>query len=205
MLTQTGYLTIVYAAPVAMRDAAAPNGLRVEEQISLTLKAAADDREYQYNLPITEKAVGLQQLEAWANERTLVTVFASSLRALPFVHDTAKDEQGNPIKKYQRAGRKVKVAGDLTIETDAFVIFSAYDVRPAGQVDTSKEAQAAAASYARQQAEFRKRSVQARIEKARQRVAEQQEAAAKAAAEVAAKGGPAAASGATSGGARRSA
>src|SRR5581483_4620886 len=177
MLTQTGYITIAYAAPVAIRDSTTPTGLRVEDQISLTLKAAADEREYQYNLPLGEKTVGLQQLESWQNDRQLVTVFASSLRALPFVHDTSKDEQGNPLKKYQRAGRKVKVGGDLTIETDAFVIFTAYDVRAAASVDLAKEANQAAASYARQQAEFRKRSVQARIEKAKQRVREQEEAA----------------------------
>ncbi len=200
MLTATGHISIVFAAPVAIRDAAAPNGLRVEEQISLTLKAAADDREYQFNLPISEKAVGLTQLEGWQNEGKQVTVFASSLRALPFIHDTSKDEQGNPLKKYQRAGRKVKVGGDLTIETDAFVILQAYDVRLAGSFDQAKEAEQAHTSYLRQQAEFRKRSVQARIEKAKERVRQQQEAAAQA---TQAQAGPAAGPGAGQG--RRSA
>lgn len=177
MQSSTGHLTMVFAAPVAIRDAAAPNGLRVEDQISLTLKAAADDREYQFNLPINDKTVGLGQLETWQNEGKLVTVFCSSLRALPFVHDTSKDAEGNPLKKYQRAGRKVKVGDGLTVETDAFVIFQAYDVRLAASFDHAKESEQAHASFLRQQAEYRKRSVQARIEKAKERVRQQQEAA----------------------------
>jgi len=176
MFTASGTIPLVYAAPVAIPDATAPEGLRVEEQISLTLKSSSDDREYQFNLPITDKTIALGQLEQWQTDGKLVTVLASGLRALPFVHDTSKNADGTPVKRYQRPGRKVTVASNLTIEADAFVVFQAYDVRPAGALDHEQEAQKAHGDYLKRQAEYRKRSVQARIEKARERVRAQQEA-----------------------------
>jgi hypothetical protein len=177
MFTNSGYITLAYAAPVGYPDPKAPDGLRVEEQISLTLKALSDEKEYQFNLPLGEKTASLKQLEDWQAEGKVVTVFASAVRAVSFVHDTRKDEQGNPLKKYQRAGRKVQVADGLTVETDAFVIFQAYDVRLAGSVDLGQEGQKAHTDFLKRQAEFKRRSVEARIEKARERIAAQQAAA----------------------------
>jgi hypothetical protein len=103
-------------------------------------------------------------------------VFASSVRALPFIHDTSKDAEGNPLKRYQRPGRKVAVGG-ATIEADAFVVFQGYDIRPAGSVDHAQEAQSAHGAFLKRQAEYRRRSIQGRIEKAKERIAAQQEAA----------------------------
>lgn len=180
-LSATGKIALVYAAPVALPDATTADGLRIEEQISLTLKLAADDKEYQFNLPIGEKTVGVPQLETWQVEGKLVTVLAAGVRALPFVHDTSKDADGNPLKKYQRAGRKITVGDGVTVETDAFVVFQAYDVKLAGQLDLEKEAEVAGVSYLKRQAEYRKRSVAARIERAKELVQRKQtEAAAKA-------------------------
>jgi hypothetical protein len=172
MLTQTGNIAIVYAAPVGIPDASAPDGLRVEEQLSVTLKSAADEKEYQFNLPITEKTPALKQLEEWQAEGQLVTILASSVRALPFIHDTSKDAEGNPLKRYQRPGRKVAVGGN-TIEADAFVVFQGYDIRLAGSVDHAQEAHG---EFLKRQAEYRRRSVQARIEKAKERIVAQKEA-----------------------------
>ena len=120
---------------------------------------------------------------------------SSTVRALPFVHDTSKDAEGNPLKKYQRAGKKVTVGQGLTIETDAFVLFSAYDVRLAVQADLDQEAQQAHGEYLKRQAEYRRRSVQARIEKAKQLV-EERRTQAKALAQASANGATAAAAGA---------
>ena len=61
MLTKTGYVTMAFAAPVGFRDAAAPGGIREEEQLNVTLKALGDEKEYQCNLAINDKTVG--QLE----------------------------------------------------------------------------------------------------------------------------------------------
>ena len=177
MLTQTGNIAIVYAAPVGIPDGSAPDGLRVEEQLSVTLKSASDEKEYQFNLPITEKTPALKQLEEWQAEGQLVTILASSVRALPFIHDTSKDAEGNPLKRYQRPGRKVSVGGNLTIEADAFIVFQGYDIRLAGSVDHAQEAQKAHGEFLKRQAEYRRRSVQARIEKAKERIKAQQEAA----------------------------
>ena len=177
MLTQTGNIAVVYVAPVGIPDPAAPDGVRVEEQLSVTLKASSDEKEYQFNLPIAEKTPALKQLEEWQAQGQLVTIFASSVRALPFVHDTSKDEQGNPLKRYQRAGRKVAVGANLTIEADAFVVFQGYDLRLAGSVDHAQEAQKAHGEFLKRQAEYRRRSIQARIEKAKERIKQQQEAA----------------------------
>ncbi len=177
MLTQTGNIAVVYVAPVGIPDPAAPDGVRVEEQLSVTLKASSDEKEYQFNLPIAEKTPALKQLEEWQAQGQLVTIFAASVRALPFVHDTSKDEQGNPLKRYQRAGRKVAVGANLTIEADAFVVFQGYDLRLAGSVDHAQEAQKAHGEFLKRQAEYRRRSIQARIEKAKERIKQQQEAA----------------------------
>jgi hypothetical protein len=175
MLTQTGNIAIVYAAPVGIPDASAPEGVRIEEQLSVTLKSAADEKEYQFNLPISDKTPALKQLEEWQAEGQLVTILASSVRALPFIHDTSKDAEGNPLKRYQRPGRKVAVGGN-TIEADAFVVFQGYDIRLAGSVDHAQEAQKAHGEYLKRQAEYRRRSVQARIEKAKERITAQKEA-----------------------------
>jgi hypothetical protein len=183
MFTATGTIPLVYSAPVGIPDTTAPDGLRIEEQISLSLRSSSDDREYQFNLPITEQAPALGQLEQWQAEGKVVTVLASGLRALPFIHDTSKDQNGNPLKRYQRPGRKVTVGSNVTIEADAFIVFQAYDVRLAGSVDLDQEAQKAHGDYLKRQAEYRKRTVQARIEKARERVRAQQEAAKAAAAQ----------------------
>ena len=60
-IASTGTISLVFAAPVALPDPAAPDGLRIDQQISLTLKLASDDKEYQFNLPVTEQTIGLDQ------------------------------------------------------------------------------------------------------------------------------------------------
>jgi len=181
--------------PTWIPDATSPDRGREEQQLSITVKAASDEKEYAFNLPITDKTVGLQQLEQWQHEGKLITVYSSTVRALPIVHDTSKDAEGNPLKKYQRAGKKVTVGQGLTIETDAFVVFSAYDVRLAGQANLDQEAQQAHGEHLKRQAEYRRRSVQTRIEKAKQLV-EERRAQAKAQVQASANGAPAATAGA---------
>ena len=176
MFTTTGHLSVVFVQPVGIPDPAAPDGLRVEDQLSVTLKASADEKEYQFNLAIGDKTPSLQQLEEWQAEGKLVTAFASSVRALPFIHDTSKDDAGNPVKKYQRPGRKVQV-GDQQIEADAFVVFAGYDLRLAETANLGEEATKAHGEFLKRQAEYRKRSVASRIEKAKERIAAQREAA----------------------------
>jgi hypothetical protein len=178
-MTNTGNIALVYVAPFARPDATAPGGLVIEDQIALTIKASSDEKEYQFNLPITDHTPAMSLLEEWQEQGKLVTVFISTLRAVPFVHDTSKDKDGNPVKKYLRAGKKVAV-GKVIVETDAFVVQQAYDVRLAGSVDLDTEAQKAHGDYLKRQAEYKKRSVQARIEKAKEKVKQaQDEAAAK--------------------------
>jgi hypothetical protein len=177
MFTTTGHLSVVFVQPVGIPDPSAPDGLRVEDQLSVTIKASADEKEYQFNIPIGDKTPSLQQLEEWQAEGKLVTAFASSVRALPFIHDTSKDEAGNPVKKYQRPGRKVTVTANLTVEADAFVVFQGYDLRLAETANLGEEATKAHGEFLKRQAEYRKRSVASRIEKAKERIAAQREAA----------------------------
>lgn len=171
MNTQTGYIVNLYVAPVAIPDPDSAEGVREEEQINLSLRAAADDKEYNHNIAITPNTIALKTLEEWQIEGKLVTVFSSSLRAVPFVHDSTKDKDGNPVKKYARAGRKVMV-GQLAVETDAFVVFQSYDVQVAETLGLDKPAEKAHGDYIRRQAEYRKRSNLQRIEKAKQLVVE---------------------------------
>jgi hypothetical protein len=172
MFTATGTLPMVYEATYAIPDPSTPEGIREGQQLVLILKSVSDEKEYQFTLPITEKTPALKQLEEWQNDGKQVSVFASALRALPFVHDTTKGKDGNPVKRYQRPGRKVTVGNGVTVETDAFVVFTAYDVRLAGSVELDTEAQKAHGDYLKRQAEYRRRSVQQRVEKARQLVEE---------------------------------
>jgi hypothetical protein len=172
MLTQTGTIANLFVAPVAYLDAEGPEGVRVEDQINLTLKAAADDKEYQHSLPVKGGTVALKALEDWQAQGKLVTAFASSVRAVPFVHDTRKDEAGNPMKKYLRPGRKLTVGDGLAVEADAFLVFQSYDVQLAEQAGLAKSAEQARGDFLKRQQEFRKRSNQARVEKARQLVDE---------------------------------
>jgi hypothetical protein len=172
MLTQTGSIVNLFVAPIAFLDAEAPDGVRIEDQINLTLKAAADDKEYQHALPIKGDTAAMKSLEEWQAQGKLVTIFSSSVRAVPFVHDTRKDEAGNPMKKYLRPGRKLTVGEGLAVEADAFLIFQSYDVQLAEQVGLAKSAEQARGDFLKRQQEFRKRSNQARVEKARQLVEE---------------------------------
>jgi hypothetical protein len=177
MFSETGYLAMCYIAPVGIPDPSAELGIRVGEQFNITLKSASDEKEYQFNLPVTEKTPGLKQLEEWQAAGELVTILASTVRALPFIHDNSKDTDGNPLKRYQRPGRKVAVGANLVVEADAFVVFQGYDIRLAGSVDHAQEAQAAHGEFLKRQAEYRRRSIQGQIEKAKERIKAQQEAA----------------------------
>jgi hypothetical protein len=172
MITQTGSIVNHFVAPVAFLDAEAPDGVRIEDQITLTLKATADDKEYQHALPIKGNTAAVKSLEEWQAQGKLVTVYSSSVRAVPFVHDTRKDEAGNPLKKYLRPGRKLTVGEGLAVEADAFLIFQSYDVQLAEQAGLAKSAEQARGDFLKRQQEFRKRSNQARVEKARQLVEE---------------------------------
>ncbi len=177
MFTHTGKITNVYTAPVALIDPTAPDGIRTVEQLNLTIKSSSDDREYQHSLPVDEKTVSVKNLEEWQAQGKLVTVFASSVRAITFAHDLRKDEQGNPLKRYMRSGRKAVVTGadgsSVQAELDAMVVFQSYDVRLAEQVkDLDKEADRAAGDFLRQQQERRRLSNATRIERARQQVEE---------------------------------
>jgi hypothetical protein len=177
MFSATGNMAIFYIAPVGLRDPSAELGIRVDEQLSVTLKSASDEKEYQFNLPITEKTPSLKQLEEWQAAGELVTILASTFRALPFIHDNSKDAEGNPLKRYQRPGRKVTVGTNLVVEADAFVVFQGYDIRLAGSVDLGQEAHAAHGEFLKRQAEYRRRSIEGQIEKAKERIKAQQEAA----------------------------
>jgi hypothetical protein len=189
MFTTTGYLKMVFTAPAVVPDATTPGGLRREEQITLAVQASSDEQEYQFTMPITEQTIAVAQLEEWQAGGKAVTVFASSLRAISFTHDTRKDEEGNPIKRYRRAGRKVQV-GEVTVETDAFLIGNAYEVRLAGSVDLDQEAQKAHGEYMKRQALYRQRQVQLRVQQAEERVRQRlAEAEAKAKAEATAASG----------------
>jgi len=193
MLTQTGSIVNLYTAPVAFLDVEAPEGVRVEDQINLTLKAAADDKEYQHGLPVKGGTAALKSLEEWQAQGKLVTIFSSSVRAVPFVHDNRKDEAGNPMKKYLRPGRKLTVGEGVAVEADAFLIFQSYDVQLAEQTGLGKSAEQARGDFLKRQQEFRKRSNQARVEKARQLV-EERKAQAKAQVTDSARTGPGAGS-----------
>jgi hypothetical protein len=177
MFSSTGHMAIVYPVPVGIQDATAPDGIRVDEQLNVTLKSASDEKEYQFNLPITERTPSLKQLEEWQAAGELVTILASTVRALPFIHDNSKDAEGNPLKRYQRPGRKVTVGTNVVVEADAFVVFQGYDIRLAGSVDLGQEAQAAHGEFLKRQAEYRRRSIQGQIQKAKERIKAQQEAA----------------------------
>jgi len=58
------------------------------------------------------------------------------------------------------------------VEADAFLIFQSYDVQLAEQTGLGKSAEQARGDFLKRQQEFRKRSNQARVEKARQLVEE---------------------------------
>jgi uncharacterized protein YlxW (UPF0749 family) len=169
MFTATGHLAMVFDAPAVVPDATSANGLRTEQQLNVSLKAAADEQEYQFTLPITDGTPSLQQLEEWQQAGQLVTVLASAVRAISFYHDTSKDKDGNPVKKYRRAGRRLEV-GSVVVEADAFVGFSAYDIRPAGATDLAQEAQKAHGEYLKRQAQYRQRQVVKRKQQAEERV-----------------------------------
>ena len=175
MLTQTGNIAIVYAAPVGIPDASAPDGLRVEEQLSVTLKSAADEKEYQFNLPISDKTPASSSSRS--GRRRGSSSPSSRPRSVPCPSSMTPARMPRAIPSSATSVLAARSAvGGNTIEADAFVVFQGYDIRLAGSVDHAQEAQKAHGEYLKRQAEYRRRSVQARIEKAKERIAAQKEA-----------------------------
>ena len=146
----TGTVTLAYVAKAAVNDASAPDGARLIDQIAIEFRAAADDAQYTFNLTPNTATPALEQIQRWRADGTRVTVFCSSIRAQPFVHDTVtKGPDGKP-KSYPKAGKKVQVVGlvgnkptTLDAEIDAFLTFQAYDIQPAGTFDLEEVAKKA--------------------------------------------------------------
>jgi hypothetical protein len=168
MFTITGYCTNHVVLPTFFPTGEGTGEER--DQLNVTLKALSDEKEYQFSLDIgpNSKAPGVDQLDGWMAQGTPLTVLAASVRAVPFVHDTTPQKDGS-TKKYARAGRKVMI-GKVSAELDSMVVFQAYEIRPAGQLDLQAEAQAAHGAFLKQQAEYRKRSNAKRIAKAKESV-----------------------------------
>jgi hypothetical protein len=55
LFATTGPLSAVFARPVGIPDPVAPDGMRAEERLSVTLKVSADEKIHQLNLSITDK------------------------------------------------------------------------------------------------------------------------------------------------------
>ncbi len=171
--TNTGDITLILVAKAAVPDPKAEDGWSIVDQLNLTLKSAADEKEYTFTLPVNEQTIAPRQLEEWQQNGTKVTVFCSAVRAQPFVHDTTKDKNGNPLKRYARPGKRVSVVGPknqaVEAEVDAFVSFQAYDVRPAGPFDLLQEAEKAHGDFLKKQMEYRQRSIVEKQRKAEER------------------------------------
>lgn len=168
--TLTGHIVQAYDEEGAAPDPSTGQW-RIVQQLNVQLKATADEKPYSFTMPITEKTVSLQQLQKWQEEDQEVTVFISSIRAQPFLH-----EEG---KSYPNSGKKVQVKGPKNVavdaEIDAFVALQAYDVQPAGSFDLVDIGKRAHGEYAKQRAQIRSRSVGERKRKASERARKKME------------------------------
>ena len=161
-----GHIVIFYPESAAIRDP--QTGKYSEgEQMAVVLKAAGDEKEYSFQLPISADLPGEQQLDAWRKANQLVVVSASSVGSTSFEH-MAKDEKGEP-KKYPKPGKIYKV-GNKTIEIGTLSTFTAYGVREA-TTDDEARAKIAQGRYLEQQQQNRMRSIEGRKQKAKARTA----------------------------------
>ena len=167
--TITGDIVLGWIGPVGFSDPDAPDGVREVEQLNLTIRAQADEKEYQCTIP-ADKAPTEDQCEQWQRTATKVTVFYSAPRVNVFAIDrTAKGADGKP-KYIPKDGKKL-TAGKTVMEVGSILTFQGYDVQPAGAVNLADLSNAAHGAYLVQQAEYRKRSVAAKKKRAQEQVA----------------------------------
>jgi hypothetical protein len=154
--TETGILTNVSPEQVGYFDETAPDGLRVEDILKITLQSSSDDERCSLTVRLDDSTpFTLEQLETWMTNGELVTAFISRVRAIAYPYDRSVGSDGKPVKQYQRAGRQVPINGEVA-ELGAFVTFDCYDLRPAGQVHLGEEANKARGARLKRAAEFRK-------------------------------------------------
>ncbi|MBA2679037.1 MAG: hypothetical protein H0U76_11660 [Ktedonobacteraceae bacterium] len=142
------------------------------EQLVITLKASGDEKEYQFQFPMSEEAMKRlppdAQLTEWRNKGQMVIISSSTMRANPFEHK-AKGEDGKPIK-YPQPG-KVFPVGNKTIEIGTVLSFSAYAIREATDADRTR-AEEANGMYNERRNEARQRGIVAKQDKAKKRTAD---------------------------------
>ncbi len=171
--TLDGDIVIAYIAPFALVDPDAPDGVREIEQLNLTLRAEADEKEYQFVIP-ADVAPNEAQCEQWQKTGQKVVVYWNSVRQAVYGIDrTAKGEDGKP--KYVPPNTKKVTVGKNTVEVSQLLTFQGYKVEPAGPVDLSDIGKAAHGAFLLQQAEYKKRSVKAKKEKAAAQVAKKKQ------------------------------
>ena len=167
--TITGDIVIGWIGPVGFADPDAPDGVREVEQLNLTIRAQADEKEYQCTIP-ADKAPTEDQCEQWQRTGIKVTVFYSAVRVNVFAVDrTAKGEDGKP-RFIPKEGKKLTV-GKTVMEVGNILTFQGYDVKPAGEFNLADLGNAAHGAYLLQQAEYRKRSIAAKKKRAQEQVA----------------------------------
>ena len=92
----SGDITLAWTGPVALNDPDAPDGVREIDQLNLTIKAEADEKEYQCVVPV-DKAPSEDECTHWMEVGQKVTVFYSSIRQSVYGIDrTAKGGMASP-------------------------------------------------------------------------------------------------------------
>ena len=171
--TITGDIALAWTGPVALTDPDAPDGVREIDQLNVTIKAEADEKEYQCVIP-ADKAPSEDECSRWMELGQKVTVYWSSVRQSVYGIDrTAKGPDGKP--KYVPPNTRKVTVGKTTVEVGQIITLQGYKVEPAGQVDLADIGKAAHGAFLKQQADYKKRSVANKKARAAEQVKKRKE------------------------------
>ena len=170
--TMTGDLVQGWIGPVAFEDPDAPDGVRIVDQMNITLRASGDEKDHQFTIP-ADKGPTEEQIQQWQRSGTRVTILWSSVRSNVFAIDpNAKDEEGKP--KFRQAGKKLTL-GKVAMEVGSMMTFQGYEVLPAGTLDLEANATRAHGDFLAQRAEYSKRTIVRKRQKAELQVQKKKE------------------------------
>lgn len=170
--TITGDVVLAWIGPYAQIDPDAPDGVREVDQLNLSIRAAGDEKEYQCIIP-AEKGPTEAQCEDWQKQGIKVTVFYSTLRVNLFALDpNAKGPDGKPkvVSPMQAKITKALTVGKNALTAGYMLTYQGYKVEAVGTVNLDDEAKFAHGAFLQSQAEWKKRSVAGKKQKAKEQV-----------------------------------
>ncbi|GEM_PF-1663272 len=139
--------------PTPVLDDNEPTGVRIEQRMQVSLKAASDEAVLTIEFrPGSDGRFGGDApaenlLTQWIESGDLIQAFCASVRSQPFQHKEGKT--------YRKKGKQIQV-GNETVEMDTFVVFAGVSMAPlVGGPALEEQVRKARSAYKQNQREYR--------------------------------------------------